>query len=586
MRRDISAVAVALALASSVSARQGAATSSMAGAVVDAGGQALAGASVRISDPKTSFEASVIVATNGAFQFDKLAPGRYALTASVDGYVSMDYGAFQAGDQGIPVLAVAGRKISNLIITLRKGSAISGQVMDDRGEPLTGHVSILVPGPQGMRTVIAGSTDGAGRYRFADLSPGAFAVLAVPDSSPRELRIKDASGVDRLVVRTPTFYPTATTFVGASLVTLVGDDEARGIDIQVQSVPATSVEISLTSVGGRPLDRVQAVLISDDDRGPARAQWAQDPDASAKATITGVIAGQYQLVVTGVERIRASAVSMPAGDLAQRAQALDDIVRQLRADPPGQEWAVRHLFVDGVTPVSMSVALEAGASLECLATFDGDEPPSRPAPIQVPNQPRQLIHGSVPVRLKPIDSDWPKSMEPGPESLPLSGNVPLSIRGMVPGRYVLRVADVVGTSLKSLKAARLNGVDVLDLAIELRGGETTSVSLTVTDRQSEIKGTVTDADGRLRLDVAVVIFPRDNRYWIRGTRRIVTTRPDTSGAYEVRGLPGGEYLVATVAERPPEDLSDAQWLNGLVSAAIRLAVIDGGRHVQDLKVGR
>jgi hypothetical protein len=108
----------------------------------------------------------------------------------------------------------------------------------------------------------------------------------------------------------------------------------------------------------------------------------------------------------------------------------------------------------------------------------------------------------------------------------------------------------------------------------------------VTDRQSTISGTVTDADGRPRLDVAVVVFPRDSRYWLRGSRRIVTTRPDTSGGYEFQGLPGGEYLLASVAERPPDDLSDAQWLSRLMTAAVHLAVVDGQRQVQDLRAIR
>jgi hypothetical protein len=548
MWRDLSAVVVALALASGVTGRQPAGTGAVEGAVVDAAGQPIPGATIRIADPRTSFDRSV-TAADGRFQIGNLAPARYTVAAIADGYVETEYGAFRPGDPGVPVLAIARQKISNLVITLRKGGAISGQLIDDHGDPVAGHVSILAPGPQGMTTVTAGSTDAAGRYRFGDLAPGSFAVLAVPEASPGGQRVKDAAGVDRVMLLPPTFYPGATNVAGAALVTVAGNDEASAIDIRLQPQPATSVEMAVTTAGGRALDRMQAVLLADDDRGPARAQWAQDPDASAKATITGVIAGQYRLVVSGSER--------PAGP----------------GVPFSQEWAVRHLFIDGVTAAAIPILLEPGAILECRATLEGAEKPGG------------VTGGRVPIRLRWIDGDLPKALERGPDVLVLSGVESLSIPGIAPGRYIIQINDDNGVSPRVLKAARISGDDVLDLPIELRGGEQTVVSLTLTDRQSTITGTVTGSDGRPRLDVAVVVFPKDSRYWIRGTRRILVTRPDTSGGYDFTGLPGGEYIIGAVAERPPDDASDAQWLNGLAASGVRLAVVDGQRHVQDLKVG-
>ena len=58
-----------------------------------------------------------------------------------------------------------------------------------------------------------------------------------------------------------------------------------GTDIKVQALPAAAVELNLTNSSGKPPRRVQAALIANDDRGPARVQWAQDPDANGKAVI-------------------------------------------------------------------------------------------------------------------------------------------------------------------------------------------------------------------------------------------------------------------------------------------------------------
>ena len=55
--------------------------------------------------------------------------------------------------------------------------------------------------------------------------------------------------------------------------------------------------------------------------------------------------------------------------------------------------------------------------------------------------------------------------------------------------------------------------------------------------------------------VTLVVFPADARYRWPGSRRIVTTRPDTFCAFEVTDLPSGEYLVATAhgPVRPARD---------------------------------
>jgi hypothetical protein len=553
--RSVATVFVAAAIASSAATGQQAASGVVAGSVVDATGQPIAGAAVRLEALKGGFDLS-LPAPDGTFQFKDIGPGRYALSALAEGYAPMEYGAFQSGDSGVPVLVAAQQTTGNLVIALRRAGTISGQLTDDHGDPVTGHVSILAQGPQGLTTVTAGSTDGGGRYRFGDLPPGSFAVLAVPDPSPRERRTKDSAGVEHVIALTPTFYPSTTSMLGASLVALSGGDEASGTNIQIQALPATSVEITVTTAGGRPLDRMQAVLLSNDDRGPARAQWAQDPDASAKATISGVIAGQYRLVVSGTER--------PAAPNT----------------PFSQEWAVRNVFVDGMTTVAMPVLLEQGATLECHTTYEGAVQPKRGSP--------------APIRLRWMEGELPKALERAPDFIVLSGVGQTSISGIAPGKYLLQVADMVGASPLpgaapievSLKAARVNGEDVLDLPVELVANNTTAVSFVVSDRQSTVSGAVIDTDGRPRTDLAVVIFARDTRYWLRGTRRIVTSRPDTSGGYEFQGLPGGEYYVTVVGERPPDDLSDSRWLAQLTTSAVRLTIVDGQKHVQNLRVSR
>jgi hypothetical protein len=52
------------------------------------------------------------------------------------------------------------------------------------------------------------------------------------------------------------------------------------------------------------------------------------------------------------------------------------------------------------------------------------------------------------------------------------------------------------------------------------------------------------ADGALRPNEPVIVFPADERYWIPESRRVRLTRTDLAGRYEFPGLPPGSYLVA------------------------------------------
>jgi hypothetical protein len=70
--------------------------------------------------------------------------------------------------------------------------------------------------------------------------------------------------------------------------------------------------------------------------------------------------------------------------------------------------------------------------------------------------------------------------------------------------------------------------------------------ITLTDRLSEITGSVRDARGQPVADYVLVAFPEDAKLWGAQSRYVQTTRPNQNGTFTIKGLPPGRYLAAVV----------------------------------------
>ncbi|MEP7116391.1 MAG: carboxypeptidase-like regulatory domain-containing protein, partial [Acidobacteriota bacterium] len=120
----------------------------------------------------------------GRFELRDLAGGRYTLTASKGGFVSLQYGQRRPSERGTPVELAAGATLEKIVIGLPRGSVIAGRVVDEFGEPLTGaQVQVLrYVFTQGARRLVAAGTgnrtDDQGSFRVFGLAPGDYVVSA------------------------------------------------------------------------------------------------------------------------------------------------------------------------------------------------------------------------------------------------------------------------------------------------------------------------------------------------------------------------------------------------------------------------
>ena len=129
-------------------------------------------------------------------------------------------------------------------------------------------------------------------------------------------------------------------------------------------------------------------------------------------------------------------------------------------------------------------------------------------------------------------------------------------------------------------------IDGLGRIIETHGPDPTGATVTLTDRHSELTGTLQTPAGSPAPDYFVIAFPANRAWWRPEARRIQTTRPASDGRFVLRDLPAGDYLLAALLDVEPADLGDPGFLEQAVPGAVKVTVADGERRTQNLQMAR
>jgi uncharacterized protein (DUF2141 family) len=128
-------------------------------------------------------------------------------------------------------------------------------------------------------------------------------------------------------------------------------------------------------------------------------------------------------------------------------------------------------------------------------------------------------------------------------------------------------------------------MDPLDFPFEFTGDQDISSAIvTMTDKQTQLDGTIRDATNRPAVDFTIVVYPEDSRFWTPQSRRIKTARPGTDGHFVLQNLPPGGYLLAAVTDVEQGGWFDPEFLRGLVSASTRAPLAEGEKRTQDLQL--
>jgi len=564
---------------------------------------------------------SVFTDAAGRFTVPDLPAGRYSLNASKGGFVRMAYGAKRHDRPGTPLNLAEGEKMAGLSIRLARGGVITGRILDETGMPaggiqvrllqyrqLTGE-RMLMPAAGG--NLLGETTDDRGIFRLYGLPAGDYIVVANPrNTNVGEIRASTDAEIraalaalqqpamppppagqplppprDAVTVGfAPMYFPGTPSVSGAATITLGPGEERGGIDFSLQLVRTAKIEgMVVVPSGISP----QSVTLTMTPVGPQLGPGILGstflnrvtPGPDGKFSYAAVPPGQYTINARLAGAGGGGRGGGPPVETFEfRTVGGGQVVTGGPAGSGSAYWATADVAVDG-TPVSnLVLSLQPGMTVTGQLAFKGTR-------VEVP---ADLTRARV--TLSPAPSPGGALLMVGLPSSQVDASGKFTISGVAPGRYLLNAFVPTPTGAGpgmgwTLQSAVFKRRDALDFALDIAPNDDVSGGvLTFSDSTQQISGTLQDATGRPAPDYTIIVFATDKRYWVPQSRRIRTTRPGSDGKYTVANLPPGEYRVAAVVDIAAGEANDPAFLEQLVPASVPIALAEGDRKVQDLRI--
>ena len=552
---------------------------------------------------------SAITDDEGRFAFAGLPAGDYTVKASRPAFLETAFGASRPGRPGTPISLAAGQRATDVTMVLPHGSAIEGLLRDTAGDAAPGmrveaiRLSRNAQGERGERAGVA-FTDDRGIYRLYGLPAGDYVLVATPSvvvgglgeiGAPGDAEIDavfaalnrrtgsvappvspaaPSSRPDaptqppaRRGYSTPaTYYPGTVSSGEAVRLTLGAGDERVGVDFAMKLSNAATVSGSIVSTGGQPLPPVMVQIRA---FGPELPVFGGSISGGPSVThnrgdgtfrIANVPPGRYRVVARSLGAPGSPTTSISAGGAVP---------------PPGANggpvlWAEADIQVTGDDLGGVTLTLQPAPRVAGRIAFPPTAKPTAASGVRV-----QLEPMSVPGE--------PSNGLTAPLTAQSRADGTFEFSAVIPGAYRMTAAGPAGWWPRS---AELASRDLLDELVVIRSDSLAGVTLTMSDRRPSVSGTLSTPTGRPASGFFVVAFPADRAAWRWPSRRIISTRPATSGAFELPDLPPGEYRLAVLTDLDAADLGDAAFLETLAGAAVTVVLGEGERRTQDLRIGR
>ncbi len=457
------------------------------------------------SPPIATPPTSVTTDDDGSYEFEELLHGDYRIRAAKPGFLQTLYGQRSPGDPAA-VISVGERETrTHVDLVLPRQAAIVGELIDDFGDPVEGATVDVwqirfQSGRRRLVSVTGGSTavtDDLGHYRLFGVPPGQYVVSAAVGQVSTQPGGSDISGF------APTYFPGTTNPGEARLVAVSGSQDVVGVDFALVPLPTARIVGRRIGSDGQPMGGSIVLMRSQ------RSGAIVTPSTGARIYADGQF--EFPNVAPGEYVIQADTGKSNAereGDFVSQFVTVNgaDITGLLLQSTPGSTISGRVLF-DGDPPTSVR-----GMSIE-PARADLDRTP----------------HSNGSIARASLQPDFTFVME--------------GIHG--PRRLVVN-RPPSGWMMKSVTAG---GVDVTDAVLPLgtRDQSLSDVEIVLTNRITELTGTVTDSRGQPAAGYTLLVFPTDRDRWYSGSRFFRRAAAEAAGNFSVRGLPPGDYFLAPVS---------------------------------------
>lgn len=468
------------------------------------------------------FPREVVTDDRGRFELRGLEPGSWQLTVSRSGYISRKFGQTRPFGREQPIPLTVGQQVS-VEIPLTRASAIVGRIFDEYGEPITAaRVAVLRPTMVRNRRYLEqvgepDSTDDTGAFRVHSLPAGEYFVTASARLAPPDSVVQ--------TTLSPTFYPGTADFALAQKVRVTSGAETSA-DFALLPVRTARVSGFVTTSEGRPGEAFLSLAADTGEVGLSSGSGGITSE-DGTFTMTDIPPGTYTLIA----EIRASPSSIA-------------------------EIGAVTVTVTGADVEGISVVTAKPGTLRGTIVADAGVRRRLPEDIEIVARPRRS----------------------GAEGTFVSATGTTFELPAPPGAFTLDVSLPAGWAVKSLMLA--GGLDASDVAIDIGREQGVPVTVVLTDRVTDLSGTISGAEGA---GAYVVVFPADSTQWT--PRRMRSTQADVRGSFRIAGLPPGErYLAVAVKELDPGQENDPEFLQQVQNRAATFNLAAEEKRTLDLKV--
>lgn len=554
---------------------------------------------------------------DGMFSIGGLPAGRFPVTAKRSGYLPGTMGAARPGRAGIPVVLSVGQSFTGQI-RLGRAGVISGVVRDERGAPMAGLrvFAIGARGPQSPSSAIdlftsnrSALTDDRGVYRLYELPPGSYLVcaglplrygdvgpLTAPSTADNDailarLRQRNSVAIARpsnqtststpsepTRLLTPIFFPGTPSPAEAAKITLGPGDLREGLDFAMSALPASEISGFVVNPSGMLPSSIQlSITPSSTFKIQAMAfaypKLERGPGSDGGFRYSQIAPGRYVLSAKA-DRVTVVGPGHGFGDVVSELEAV-------RGASVETMYAVEEIDVANAPVSGVVLRLQPGAVVSgrlvmspSVKPYTGDITNVRVSLVLVGASSFGSMGGTLvgnafgeplPVRLKPDGT--------------------FQFAGVAPGRYHARITVPADAASWWPRDVIANGVDIIDGVLDLSAGASVDgVVATLTDRPTELTGSLTSGGRLAAADCTVIAIPMEPALRETGSRRLKVTRPGTDGIYSFRDLPAGRYVLVVLTDADPDEWQSPDFLARIAPAGVPVTVTEGARTVQNLRI--